>query len=96
MPPVNLNDSLHAALQNPSCVNASWMQKPFNHLKSYGEKDCLYWIDNDNCKIRMAFPAILDMHGTHGRHEPYFSLTDCKAITGTVYIFFLSSSPSFK
>jgi hypothetical protein len=80
MPPVNLNDSLHAALRNPYCVNASWMHKYFNRLKRCDNKDSFYWIDDDNCKICMAFPAILDIHGPYERHEPYFSLADCKSV----------------
>jgi hypothetical protein len=73
-----LTESLTEALQHPNSVNSSWMKEEkenLQHFKLSNDQDSAYWIDDDDGKLCMAFPAILDMNGKYGRLDPYFSLT---------------------
>jgi len=87
---LKMGESLTAALQNPSCAHHSWLKNPNKNLcrlRCSADKDSLYWVDDEDHKICIAFPAILDMGGTYGRLDPYFSLIDHKSVCLYIYIY---------
>lgn len=65
-----LHRSLLVAMCHPSCVNSSWMKPPRKKIscsfKSPSDDDCLYWMDEEDQELSIAFPAILDIDGMYG------------------------------
>jgi len=92
--------SLHAVLQHPNCVTTTWLRNivesgDFRAISS--EDNALYWVDEANEKLSMAFPAILDLTGIYTRIEPYFSLRvgSGKTVRGYIYIYIIGFDIDF-
>ena len=78
-----LCESLVAALQHPRSARASWLDEKneeLGHMTLSDEEDSAYWIDEDDEKLCLAFPAVLDLDGAFSRLEPYFSISNCKSV----------------
>ena len=59
-----LDKSLDVTLQHPSCASPMWLQEPdlrFSRLSATPSDDnSLYWVDESNKILCLAFPAILE------------------------------------
>jgi hypothetical protein len=73
--------SLEAALKHPSCVSETWMEtigdfknNPRSLPYAPYNDGALYYVDDKQKPLSMAFPAVIDLNGKFSKIGPYFNL----------------------
>ena len=82
-----LYQSLEECLKHPRCISNKWLnevsdvQNSPRTLKNAPYNDgALYWVDEDNNLLSMAFPAVLETDGKFSKIGPYFNLAGDREI----------------
>ena len=89
-----LYQSLEECLKHPCCISNKWLDEVSNvqnspqALKNAPYNDeALYWVDEDNNLLSMAFPAVLETDGNFSKIGPYFNLTGDREIKVSSFFF---------
>lgn len=76
-----LYHSLEKTLTHPSSASSAWIEShasDLSRLRASSNENCLYWVDEDDHVLSLAFPTILDLEKTYNEIESYDVLNDMK------------------
>ena len=90
----SLQLSLDRALNHPNTVSRAWLEthrSDMFRLRASNDESALYWVDEHNEKLSLAFPAVLNLDKTYVHNEGYDIVRDVQVI----YFLFPCISLSF-